>query len=173
MSDQSSLDSLVSILKLAYSGELAAAYAYRGHWQSVSDPNERKQIETIENEEWEHRKLIGQILHSLHAKPSSYREVRATVIGKTLALFCHFGGWLAPMFGAGKLESGNIREYQTAARYALAAGREDLIDCLLMMAEVEWEHEKYFRSKVLSHRWAHRLPIWPPPPPKESIRETL
>ncbi len=170
MSDQNSLESLVSILKLAYSGELAAAYAYRGHWHSLDNPDERKQIAAIENDEWHHRKLIGQILHSLHAKPSTYREVRAALIGKTLAVFCHLAGWLAPMFGAGRLERGNILEYQTAALYARAAGREDLIECLLVMAEVEWDHEQYFRAKVLSHRWAHRLPIWPAPPAKESIR---
>ena len=34
------------------------------------------------------------------------------------------------------------------------------------MAEVEWEHEKYFRSCVLRHRWAKRVSIWPEPPPK-------
>ncbi len=173
MSEQSSLESLVSILKRAYSGELAAAYAYRGHWHSVSDPDERQEIRAIEDDEWHHRKLIGQILNSFHAKPSIYREVRAALVGRSLAVLCHLGGWLAPMFGAGRLESGNIREYETAARFARAADREDLIECLLVMAEVEWEHEKYFRTKVLSHRWAHHLPIWTEPAPKESIRSGL
>jgi hypothetical protein len=41
-----------------------------------------------------------------------------------------------------------------------------------MMAEVEWEHEQYFRAKVLSHPLGRRLPIWPAPPPKEAIRGT-
>ena len=74
------------------------------------------------------------------------------------------------MYGAGKLESRNIREYETAARYARDCGSLDLIDCLLEMAEVEWDHEHYFRSCVLQHRLGRRLPIWPEPPPKESIR---
>ena len=30
-----SREQLINILRLAYSGELAAAYAYRGHWHSV------------------------------------------------------------------------------------------------------------------------------------------
>jgi hypothetical protein len=110
------------------------------------------------------------MLACLDSKPSVYREIRATIIGRAIAIFCHVGGWLAPMFGAGRLESKNIREYETAACYARDCGREDLIDCLLTMAEVEWEHEHYFRSKVLSHRWASRLPIWPQPPSKEMIR---
>jgi rubrerythrin len=173
MSDQRNLEPLIAILKLAYSGELAATYAYRGHWHSVSDPEERSRIKQIEEEEWHHRELIGEILQGLNEKPNRYREIRAAIIGKSLAVFCHLGGWLAPMFGAGRLESGNIREYETAARYARDAGREDLIECLLVMAEVEWEHEKYFRSRVLTHRLASLLPIWPEPPPKESIRATF
>ena len=55
------------------------------------------------------------------------------------------------MYGAGRLESGNIVEYEIAAGYARDCGSGDLIDCLLTMAEVEWEHEKYFRSRVLLH----------------------
>ena len=31
---------LIETLQLAYSGELAAGYAYRGHWNSVSDADE-------------------------------------------------------------------------------------------------------------------------------------
>lgn len=75
------------------------------------------------------------------------------------------------MYGAGRLESGNVREYETAARFARACGREDLIDCLLTMAEVDWEHEKYFRSRVLTHPLGRQLTLWPQPPPKENIRK--
>ena len=39
---------LVAILQLAYSGELAAALAYRGHWKSVSDIEDRRRIRQIE-----------------------------------------------------------------------------------------------------------------------------
>ncbi len=35
---------LARILRHAYSGERAAAYAYRGHWKSVADPGERARI---------------------------------------------------------------------------------------------------------------------------------
>ena len=161
---------LIAILQLAYSGELAAGYAYRGHWHSVTDPEERVRITTIEEEEWHHRKLVGEMLGSLGAGPNRKREVRATIVGRVLGVLCHISGWLVPMYGAGRLESKNIREYETAARYARDSGHTDLVDCLLTMAEVEWEHEHYFRSRVLRHRWAKRLSIWPEPPAKESIR---
>jgi rubrerythrin len=164
---------LIAILQLAYSGELAAGYAYRGHWHSVSDPEERRSIKKIEDEEWHHRKLVGEMLESLGAGPNKVREVRATVVGRVLGVLCHVSGWFAPMYGAGKLESRNIVEYETAARHALACGRDDLIDCLLTMAEVEWEHEKYFRSCVLRHRWSRRVSVWPEPPPKEAIRASF
>ena len=164
---------LIATLQLAYSGELAAGYAYRGHWHSVCDSEERAQIEKIEDEEWHHRKLVGEMLKSLGAGPNRVREVRATVVGRVLGLLCHLSGWFAPMYGAGKLESRNIVEYETAAQFALACGREDLIDCLLTMAEVEWEHERYFRECVLRHRWSKRISVWPEPPPKESIRSAF
>lgn len=163
-------DKLITILQLAYSGELAAAYAYRGHWQSLRNAEERARVKTIEEEEWHHRRLVGEMLQDLGAEPKKQRELRATLVGRTLGLLCHVSGWFVPMYGAGRLESRNIVEYETAARYARECGREDLIDCLLTMAEVEWEHERYFRSCVLRHRWSKRFSVWPEPPPKETIR---
>ncbi len=173
MSDPSKLASLIALLQLAYSGELAAAHAYRGHWHSVSNPEERQRIEKIENEEWHHRKLVGEMLASLGSHPNQTREIRATLIGRTLGVLCHVIGWLAPMYGAGKLESRNIREYETAARLARDAGKLEFVDCLLTMAEVEWDHENYFRGRVSSHRWAKRVRLWPQPPPLQTIRSSF
>src|SRR5215472_1136292 len=99
---------LVEILQLAYSGERAAGYAYRGHWHSVSNPEERQRIQKIENEEWHHRRLVGEMLSTLGAAPDPRREIRATIIGRTLQALCHVAGWLMPMYGAGKLERRNI-----------------------------------------------------------------
>jgi rubrerythrin len=164
------LQNLKSLLQLAYSAELAAAYAYRGHWRSVTSAAERARIQQIESEELHHRLLVGQMLAKLGAHPRKAREIRAVFIGRALALFCHLGGWLAPMYGAGRLESRNVREYEAAARYARSCDQPELVDCLLTMAEVEWEHEHYFRSRVCSHRWARKIPVWPAPPPKETIR---
>jgi rubrerythrin len=173
MSEPDDLDRLASILRLAYSGELAAGLAYRGHWHSVRDPAERARIRRIEEEEWHHRELVGSMLARLGREPSRPRERRARLVGRAIALFCHLGGWLAPMYGAGRLERGNIVEYEAAARLARSAGRPELVDCLLTMAEVEWDHEQYFRSRVQSHRLARWLPIWPPPLPRHEIRESF
>ncbi len=75
------------------------------------------------------------MLRTLGASPRSYREIRATLTGRSLAIFCFVGGWLAPMFGAGKLETRNILEYERAAQLARDCGKHEFVDCLLTMAE--------------------------------------
>ena len=102
---------LIALLQLAYSGELAAAHAYRGHWKSVRNADQKTAIRNIENDEWRHRRLVGEMLAGLDSGPSRRRETRANLIGRTLGFLCHVSGWLAPMYGAGRLESRNIREY--------------------------------------------------------------
>jgi hypothetical protein len=167
------LENLVSILQLAYSGELAAALAYNGHWHSVKKSEERERILQIENEEWHHRKLVGDMLVQVGRQPDPDKETQARRRGRVLAFLCHIVGWFAPMYAAGKLESRNIREYETAARYALKSGHAQFVDCLLTMAEVEWEHERYFRSRVMLHPFAKWIPIWPSPPEKDQIRSSF
>ena len=164
---------LVKLLKLAFSAERAAAYAYRGHWKSVKNPEEKEQIKKIEEEEWQHRKLIGEMLSKLNEKPRRWLEIKYWCIGRAIGISCFLIGWLAPMYGAGKLERGNIKEYEDAARYARDSGYLEWVDCLLTMAEVEWEHEKYFRSQVLKDSWGRKLKLWSMPPPKENIRESF
>jgi hypothetical protein len=69
-------------------------------------------------------------------------------------------GWFAPMYLAGFLESKNILEYKNAAQLAVECGHFELLECLSEMAKTEWEHERFFRSKVLSHRFSRWIPIW-------------
>jgi rubrerythrin len=172
MDADSSKRSLIATLQLAYSGERAAGYAYNGHWKSVSDQEERDRIREIEDEEWHHRRQVGEMLTSLGAGPNRWREMRAVIVGRTLGFLCHLSPWFIPMYGAGRLESHNIGEYEDAARYARGCGRSDLVDCLLTMAEVEWDHEAYFRGKVEPHAWSKVIRIWPQPPPRAMIRVT-
>lgn len=171
MNDALARAKLIRQLQGAYSGELAAGFAYRGHWRSVSDPEERKRIRTIEAEEWHHRELVGEMLRTLGARPSRVREFVMFCIGRFLGAMCHASGWFLPMYGAGRLERHNIVEYEEAAVFARECGQEELIDCLLTMAEVEWEHEKYFRSKSAGHRLARVFGLWAPAPAKSAIRD--
>ncbi len=73
---------LIRILQNAYSGELAAAYAYRGHWRSLKkSSDEREKIKQIEAEEWTHRKEVGKWLEVLEAKPRKVKEAILWIIG--------------------------------------------------------------------------------------------
>jgi len=106
----------------------AAGYAYRGHGIRWANLDERARIQSIENEEWHHRELVGEMLNPLGAGPNRVREFRASIIGRVLG-FCVTSAVVSPHVCAGKLESKNIVEYETAARYARACGHEELSDC--------------------------------------------
>jgi demethoxyubiquinone hydroxylase (CLK1/Coq7/Cat5 family) len=163
---------LVRQLQGAYSGELAAGFAYRGHWHSVSDPGERARIKQIEEEEWHHRELVAGMLRDLGAGPNRVREAIFYCIGKVIGFLCHVTGWFAPMYGAARLEKNNIVEYAVAAGYAEECGHEEMIECLMMMAAVEWEHEKYFRERMLGHPLLRLFPVWEAPTiPQSPARE--
>lgn len=153
MDDESHhLKALTQILQNAYSGELAAAYAYRGHWKSVKKPEEREMIHQIEQEEWSHRAVVGSMLAGLGSKPRRFKEWKMWLIGRTLGALCHVSGWFFPMFFAGQLEVKNVSEYDTAAGHAKGAGREDLVPALSHMAITEKEHEIFFFGVIREHR---------------------
>jgi demethoxyubiquinone hydroxylase (CLK1/Coq7/Cat5 family) len=152
MSQPGHRQQLIAILQAAYSGELAAAYAYRGHWKSVSDPLEREGIRRIENDEWVHRERVGQMLQSLGADPSKVREVRMWITGRTIGALCHMIGWFLPMYFAGRLEGRNVEEYHAAALHAGALRLKEFEAELLVMQSVEREHELFFLNAVNGHR---------------------
>jgi rubrerythrin len=160
---------LITLLRAAYSGEHAAALAYVGHARSVRDPDEREHIIRIGAEEVAHRVRVGEMLAELGGRPSPLRESIFIAIGRTLSALCHVTGWYGPMYGAGWIERRNIQEYVDAASFAGQAGRHDLADELLGMAQVEWDHEQWFRTKVQGH-WLRRIvPVWQAPPPRDRL----
>lgn len=163
---------LVRQLQGAYSGELAAGFAYRGHARSLPPGPDRDRIIEIEAEEWHHRRMVLALLKELGERPSRAREVVFWWIGKAIGLFCRVGGWFVPMYGAGMLERSNIVEYEEAAVYAAECGRTGMIDCILTMAEVEWEHERFFRERIVGHWMLSILPLWDAPPPKIALRNS-
>lgn len=164
---------LTFLLQLAYSGELGAARAYAGHRASLRDRAERAALDRILRDEIRHRTILLAMLRQLGAAPDARRERKLDRVGKAIALFCAVGGWFFPMYGAGRLESQNIREYEHAARLARVAGLDSWTDELLHLAEVEWDHELFFREKASSHPLWKLMPKWVPPPPRESIRASF
>lgn len=149
---QNARAALIRILQNAYSGEVAAAYAYRGHWRSLKESKEKQRIREIEAEEWDHRRRVGEWLTKLDAEPRPMREKVFGTIGRTLGLSCYISGWFMPMYFAGRLESQNSVEYEDAAAFAKELGMADCVEDLLDMARVEVEHELFFREVVAGHR---------------------
>lgn len=166
---------LIKLVQNAYSGEKAAAIAYWGHSKSlfVTDESEKLELIQIMNDELHHRDKLLLILKSLDSYPNKYKEFIMNVIGYVIALLCLPGTWFIPMYGAGHLESQNIIEYQNLAQLAFISDRKDLIPLFLEFAEKEWDHEYYFRQKVLSHRISKMIPLWKVPLERDSIRNNF
>jgi demethoxyubiquinone hydroxylase (CLK1/Coq7/Cat5 family) len=143
---------LIRILQNAYSGELAAAYAYRGHWKSLKESGEKTHIKKIEAEEWTHRANVARWLAALGAKPRKLREAVFWTIGRSLGLTCRVSGWFLPMYFAGRLESGNAQEYVDAAGLAKELEMHECSEEMMEMSRVEAEHEDFFRQTVAKHR---------------------
>lgn len=146
-------ENLIRILQNAHAGELAAAFAYRGHWKSLKKAAaEREGIKKIEREEWEHRANVARWLEKLEAKPRPLREKVFWTIGKSIGLACFVSGWFFPMYFAGRLESGNVQEYVDAAEYAKELGMPECFEEMMEMSLAEGEHEDFFRAVVAKHR---------------------
>ena len=157
---------------MAYSGELAAAYAYRGHWKSVETPSEIKGIQKIEEEEWDHRFHVGEMLKELGQSPRKLREIKMWMIGRTIGLLCHFGSWFLPMYFAGRLEHGNVKEYDNAAYHAGQLKLRKFQKQLIKMAQTEQEHEDFFAAMVANHPFlpfAQSLFTWGPSEKKHAF----
>lgn len=144
--------SLIKILQRAYSGEKAAALAYRGHWKSLSEADEIARIRRIEAEEWTHRAIVGRMLNALEAKPVRSREMASWAIGRLVGLLCHISGWFLAMYFAGKLESANTEEYGGAAALAGMLDLTEFYRELMAMSVVEKEHEMFFLNMASGHR---------------------
>lgn len=145
---------LIRILQNAHAGEMAAAFAYRGHWQSLKKDaaQQREHIQKIEREEWEHRANVARWLKELGAKPNKAREKIFWTIGKTIGAACFVAGWFFPMYFAGRLENGNVQEYVDAAEYAGELQMPECFEEMMEMARVEGEHEEFFRRIIANHR---------------------
>jgi rubrerythrin len=142
---------LIQILQMAYSGELAAALAYAGHWRSVGNADQKQAIHQIELDEWHHRQNLLRMLADLGAKPTTWRDFMMRCLGCVIFIGCFVGGWFFPMYFAGRLEDGNIQEYKHAADHAKALGLTDLEATLLIFSAKEEEHEAYFFNVVRNH----------------------
>ena len=110
---------LVDLLKQAYSAEKAAAFAYQGHAASVKDAAEKKAIKQIEDDEWEHRREVLQIMNRYDVPVSKYYELRFHVIGKLISFSCFVIGRFMPFYYAGRFhyeKLANVPAFQSPGK---------------------------------------------------------
>jgi rubrerythrin len=139
---------LVDLLKMAYSAEKAAAFAYQGNAGATKDPKDKAAIRQIELDEWNHRREVMDIMNLYGIKPSPYYEFRFHIIGKVISGSCYVIGWFMPFYFAGRLESGNVCEYFRMMQFFGELGIHDHDEMLYEMGIKEKEHEVFFYEKV-------------------------
>jgi len=143
---------LVKLLRLAYSAEKAAAFAYIGHAGSVKNPDEKAAIKQIEMDEWDHRRTVLSIMQQYDISISRYNEIKYHIIGRMLSFSCYVIGWFMPYYFAGRLESGNVCEYFVMMHYFHDLEITEHDDALYEMGIKEKEHEVYFQKGIENSR---------------------
>lgn len=139
---------LVDLLKMAYSAEKAAAFAYQGHAGSLKEAADKAAVKQIELDEWHHRKCVLELMQLYKIPVSLYYEIRFHIIGKIISISCYVIGWFMPFYFAGRLESGNVCEYFRMKRYFNELGITQHDQLLYDMGIKEKEHEVYFYEKI-------------------------
>jgi rubrerythrin len=148
---------LVKSLKMAYSGEMAAALAYIGHAGALKNTAEIQAVNQIEQDEWNHRSHLLEMMNEYGISASKYYEIKFYLIGKIIGLSCYFIGRFMPYFFAGKLESGNVCEYFVMMKYFNSIGIHKHDQLLYEMGIKEKEHEVYFLEIIKDENW---LPLF-------------
>ncbi len=148
MSKQLNHPELVDLIRMAYSAEKAAAFAYQGHAGSVKNAEDKAAIRQIELDEWKHRSEVLDIMNRYGIKPSTYYEFRFHVVGKAISFSCYIIGWFMPFYFAGRLESGNVCEYFRMKQFFNSLGISEHDTILYEMGIKEKEHEVYFYEKI-------------------------
>lgn len=143
---------LVRLLKLAYSAEKAAAFAYIGHAGSAKSPEEKAAIRQIELDEWQHRETVLSLMRQYDIPVSRYFEFKYHILGRLISGSCYVIGWFMPYYFAGRLESGNVCEYFIMMRYFNELGITRHDDVLYEMGMKEKEHEVYFQKGLRNNR---------------------
>ena len=148
---------LVNLLRQAYSAEKAASFAYIGHAATLKDPDEKAAVRQIEQDEWEHRRHVLEIMRQYDIPISRWYEFKYHIIGKVIGYSCYLIGRFMPYFFAGKLESGNVCEYFVMLKYFHSLGITEHDEVLYQMGIKEKEHEVHFIGTIKDASW---LPLF-------------
>lgn len=139
---------LVRLIQEAYSAEKAAAFAYIGHANSVSNLAEKAAIKQIEIDEWNHREEMMKLMKLYEIPVSKFYEFKFHVIGRVISFSCYIIGWFMPYYFAGRLESGNVCEYFRMMQYFHELNITEHDHILYELGIKEKEHEEYFLNAI-------------------------
>lgn len=145
--------SLVKSLRMAYSAEKAASFAYIGHAGSLKNLDEKAAVKKIEQEEWDHRRNVLEIMQQYDIPISRYYEIKYHIIGRIIGCACYVIGRFMPYFFAGKLESGNVCEYFAMLKYFHELEITEHDEVLYDMGIAEKKHEVYFLEVIKDAKW--------------------
>jgi len=163
----------VRLLQDAHAGELAAAYAYRGHARSLwRRPDQAAEVRRIEDAEWHHRNLVAVMLRELGSGPRRRRELLMACIGRFFGGLCFVGGYFGPMYAAGRLEGMNVGQYDDGRAMARELGLHAYVPQLDAMVAEEDRHQRWFGDRCRGHwllRPTRALLKWSPPEPVPEV----
>lgn len=143
---------LIDLIQKAYSAEKAAAFAYQGHARSVKSKDEKLAIKIIEDDEWNHRREMMDLMKLYDVPVSKWYEFRFHLTGKIISASCYVIGWFMPFYFAGRLESGNVCEYFHMKHFFNEIGITEHDQILYDMAIKEKEHEVYFLEQIKTNK---------------------
>lgn len=149
------MNKLIPMLQKAHSGELAAYYAYEGHWRSVSNKREKVKIRRIQRDELHHAQVVAKMLTFLGAKPNLMRDIAFITLGRILSVLCYVTGWLLPMKGALLIEKIGAASYWDTMDVAILEGQPNLALSLMFMASKEEKHKEYFEGLLNAKTHGH------------------
>lgn len=145
---------LIKALKKAHAGELAAYFAYEGHWKSVADHEEQMRLLSIQMDEMKHILTIRKFLRILETDSNAWLDFIYICIGRTIGALCFVSSWRSAMFGAGLMERFGATKYRELALLAAEHDRFNMALVFQRMAKQEEEHERYFKERLGAGRRA-------------------
>lgn len=139
---------LIRELQKAHAGEIAAYFAYDGHWKSAKSLSDKSAILSIQMEEMEHILVTKKYLAILGARSSRNRDALFYIIGRIASALCYIAGERLPLIGARLIETIGVTNYK---EMVLLAAEENFPNMALKfqhMAQAEKAHERFFRERL-------------------------
>ena len=136
---------LIYMLQQAHAIEIGAYEAYYGHANASKDPEAKRRIKEIQQDELDHKLNVGFMLHELGGKNNEVMDSLLYFIGRSISLICYIMVKRAANWGAKIMEVMGADEYRKLAFEARAQGYYKMALTLDDMQKAEKDHEEFFK----------------------------